>query len=304
LQQIVQWALIAHRLTLRIQRAAVCRPGVGGMLDGIPSPRRRAMADWTLAEDEGIAILTFTRPPRNFMSVAAISELGDRLAELGARDDVSVVVVTGGLPGYFVAHADLDDLARLGRGEPVGGDPRAWNRTLMAIEQLAQPVVAAINGQCWGGGCELAMACSVRVAARSATLAQPEVAAGIIPGAGGTQRLPRLVGPGRALELTLTARPVGAEEAAAIGLVEVVLPDEGFLEAALDWAGGVASHPRSALVAAKRAVMDGLQRPLDEGLRLEAELFAECQSDPATLALQDRIRDRYRQTPPDVPVMF
>src|SRR5881396_279121 len=170
------------------------------------------MSDWTLTEDDGIAVLTFARPPRNFMSFAAITELGERLRELGERTDVSVVVLTGGVPGYFVAHADLDDLARLGRGE-------------------------------------LALACAARVAARSATLAQPEVAAGIIPGAGGTQRLPRLVGPGRALELTLTPRPVGAEEAAAIGLVEVVLPDEGFLEAALDWAGGVASHPRSALVA-------------------------------------------------------
>src|SRR5436309_9944704 len=262
------------------------------------------MSDWTLTEDDGIAVLTFSRPPRNFMSFAAITELGERLRELGTRADVSVVVLTGGLPGYFVAHADLDDLGRLGRGEPVEGDPRAWTTTLATIEELPQPVVAAINGQCWGGGCELALACSVRVAARSATLAQPEVAAGIIPGAGGTQRLPRLVGPGRALELTLTARPVSADEAAAIGLVEVVLPDDGFLEAAIDWTRAMASHPRSALVAAKRAVIDGLRRPLSEGLRLEAQLFAECQSDPATLALQDQIRERYRGTPPDVPVRF
>src|SRR6058998_590275 len=225
------------------------------------------MSDWTLTEDDGIAVLTFARPPRNFMSFAAITELGERLRELGERTDVSVVVLTGGLPGYFVAHADLEDLGRL-------------------------------------GGCELALACAARVAARSATLAQPEVAAGIIPGAGGTQRLPRLVGPGRALELVLTARVVAAEEAAAIGLVEVVLPDDGFREAAIDWARGIASQPRPALVAAKRAIIDGLRVPLSEGLRLEAQLFAECQSDPATLALQDRIRERYRETPPDVPVRF
>jgi enoyl-CoA hydratase/carnithine racemase len=262
------------------------------------------MSDWTLIEDDGIAVLTYARPPRNFMSFAAITELGEWLRELGERTDVSVVVLTGGVPGYFVAHADLDDLARLGRGEPVEGDPRAWNTTLAKIEELPQPVVAAINGQCWGGGCELALACAVRVAARSATLAQPEVAAGIIPGAGGTQRLPRLVGPGRALELVLTARPVAADEAAAIGLVEVVLDDDGFLEAAIDWARGIASQPRSALVAAKRAIIDGLRLPLSEGLRLEAQLFAECLSDPATLAMQDRIRERYRGTPPDVSVRF
>jgi hypothetical protein len=141
---------------------------------------------------------------------------------------------------------------------PVEGDPRAWNTTLAKIEELPQPVLAAINGQCWGGGCELALACAARVAARSATLAQPEVAAGIIPGAGGTERLPRLVGPGRALELVLTARPVVADEAAAIGLLEVVLPDDGFLESAIDWARSIALHQRSALVAAKRAIHDGL----------------------------------------------
>src|SRR5207249_49664 len=121
------------------------------------------------------------------------------------------------------------------------------------------------------------------------------------PGAGGTQRLPRLVGPGRALELTLTGRVLGADEAARIGLVEVVLPDDGFPAAAIDWTRSMAAHPRAALVAAKRAVSEGLELPLRDGLRLEAKLFAECQSDPATLALQDRIRERYRTTPADVP---
>jgi enoyl-CoA hydratase len=262
------------------------------------------MSHWNLSEHDGIAVLTFTRPPRNFMSFAAIGELGEQVRALGEREDVSVVVLTGGLEGCFVAHADLDDLGKLGRGERVEGDPRAWNATLAAIEELPQPVIAAINGQCWGGGCELALACTVRVAAESATLAQPEIAAGIIPGAGGTQRLPRLVGPGRALELSLTGRVVVAGEAAAMGLVEKVLPDEGFAEAALAWAGMMAAHPRGALLAVKRAVMEGIELPLRDGLRREAQLFAECQGDPATLALQDEIRGRYRDTPPDVPVQF
>jgi enoyl-CoA hydratase/carnithine racemase len=262
------------------------------------------VVSWILAEHDSIAVLTFTRPPRNFMTFAAIAELGDRLRELGERSDVSVIVVTGGLPGYFVAHADLEELGRVGRGEPVEGDPYAWARTLATIEELPQPVVAAINGQCWGGGCELALACAVRVAAASATLAQPEVAAGIIPGAGGTQRLPRLVGTGRALELVLTGRVLAAQHAAAIGLVEVVLPDDGFLEAAIDWSRAIASRPRSALLAAKRAINEGTHLPLADGLRLEGELFAKCLSDPATLELQEQIRERYRATPPDVPVRF
>src|SRR3954470_11160630 len=130
---------------------------------------------WHLSELGTIAVLTFTRPPRNFMNFAAMGELGDRLEALAGRDDVSVVVLTGGVPGYFVAHADLDDLSRLGRGEPVDGDPLSWGRTLALIEDMPQPVVAAIDGQAWGGGCELALACTVRVASTAAHLAQPEV---------------------------------------------------------------------------------------------------------------------------------
>src|SRR5947209_19411517 len=98
------------------------------------------MPDGPPTEADGLALLTFTRPPRNFMSIAAITELGERLRELGDRSDVSVVVLTGGVPGYFVAHADLEDLGRLGRGEQVEGDPRAWNATLAKIEELPQPV--------------------------------------------------------------------------------------------------------------------------------------------------------------------
>jgi enoyl-CoA hydratase len=191
------------------------------------------MGTWELTEHDAVAVLTFTRPPRNFMTAAAMGELGDRLRDIGDRADVSVVVLTGGLPGYFVAHADLEELGRLGRGERLEGDPRAWNGTLAQIEEMPQPVVAAVNGQCWGGGCEIALACAVRVAAESATLSQPEVAAGIIPGAGGTQRLPRAVGPGRAFELILSGRVMSAQEAAAAGLVEAVLPDDGFLDAAV-----------------------------------------------------------------------
>jgi enoyl-CoA hydratase/carnithine racemase len=260
------------------------------------------MPHWEVEPRGAIAVLTFTRPPRNFMSFAAMGELGDRLEELADRDDVSVIVLTGGVPGYFVAHADLDDLARLGRGEPVTGDPASWGRTLARIESLPQPVVAAINGQAWGGGCELSLACTLRVAAASAHLGQPEVSVGIIPGAGGTQRLPRLVGPGRAAELILSGRVVQADEARAVGLVEACLPDDRFVDRVVEWLQPMATKPRRALVAAKRAVIEGLRLPFDEGLRLEGRLFVECQLGGEAVALEEAALRRYDEAPPDAPV--
>src|SRR5207253_1722673 len=110
---------------------------------------------------------TFTRPPRNFMSMAAMTELVAVLEELAADGTISVVVLTGGLDGYFVAHADLDDLTKLGRGEHVEGDPGSWSRALGLLESMPQPTVAAINGQAHGGGCEISLACTLRLVAES-----------------------------------------------------------------------------------------------------------------------------------------
>jgi enoyl-CoA hydratase/carnithine racemase len=257
------------------------------------------MAFFTTERRDHVALITFDRPPRNLMSMAAMTELEGVLADVARDDDVNVVVITGGVPGYFVAHADLDDLAAMGRGEQVEGDPASWGRTFALIESMPQPVIAAVNGQAWGGGCELSLACTLRVAAQSAHFGQPEVAVGIIPGAGGTQRLPRLVGAGRAANLVLTARIIDATEAERIGLVDIVLPDEGFVDAAIDWAQAIAKMPRAAVVAAKRAIIEGLRLPLDEGLRLESELFIECQIHPDTVALQERVADAERTAPTD-----
>lgn len=232
------------------------------------------------------------------MSFAAMGELETTLGALAERDDVNVVVLTGGVPGYFVAHADLEDLSRLGRGEPVEGDPGSWGRTFALIEAMPQPVIAAINGQAWGGGCELSLACTMRVAAESAHLGQPEVNVGIIPGAGGTQRLPRLIGAGRAAELILSGRIVAADEALRIGLVEAVLPDERFIEGVVEWAEPVATKPRHAVVAAKRAVVDGLRLPFEEGLRLEGRLFVECQTGSEAVALEEAALKRYGEAAP------
>ncbi len=205
-----------------------------------------------------------------------MTELVTHLERLASqKDEVTVVMLTGGVDGYFIAHADLDDLAKLSRGEDVPGDLRSWVDALALLESMPQPTVAAINGQAWGGGCETALACTLRIGSENAHLGQPEVNVGIIPGAGGTQRLPRLVGAGIGAELCLSGRVVQAEEAMRIGLLNTVLPSEGFTSAAIEWCEQIAANPASAVFAAKKAVVQGLKLPLSEGLRLEGQLFAQ-----------------------------
>jgi enoyl-CoA hydratase/carnithine racemase len=256
------------------------------------------MTTWTLTRHGATALATFARPPRNLMSMAAMTELEAVLDVVAADESITVLVLTGGVPGYFVAHADLDDLSAMGRGEPVDGDPGSWSRAFERLATMPQPVIAAVNGQAWGGGCELSLACTLRIAATSAHFGQPEVVVGIIPGAGGTQRLPRAVGPGRAAEMVLSGRIIDSEEAERIGLVQAVLPDEGFVDAALEWADRIAAQPRHAVVAAKRALVEGMQLPLAEGLQLEGRLFLECQLRPETVALEERAAEREKAAPP------
>lgn len=236
---------------------------------------------WSESVEDRVAVLTFTRPPSNWMDLGSMTELAERLEVMAGRsEEVSVVVLTGGVDGYFVAHADLDDLAALAAGRAVEGDPRSWGRALGLLESMPQPTVAAVDGQAWGGGCETALACTLRVGSERAHLGQPEVAVGIIPGAGGTQRLPRLVGPAVGAELCLWGRIVGADEALRIGLLNAVLPTEAFVGHVRAWCAHMASHAPAALFAAKRAVVDGMRLPLDEGLRLEAGLFRDLNAGP------------------------
>jgi enoyl-CoA hydratase/carnithine racemase len=248
---------------------------------------------WSVEERDGIAQCTFTRPPRNFMSFQAMTELEAVLTGLASDESVSVVVLTGGVDGYFIAHADLDDLTKIGRGEPVEGDPRSWYRVLDLLETMQQPTVAAINGQAHGGGSELSWACTLRLIAESGHMGQPEVVVGIIPGAGGTQRLPRLIGAGRAADLILSGRVVRAEEALQLGLVNAVLPDDGFLDHVVDWLQPIARNPRSAVAAAKKAIVEGLRLPLDEGLRLEGALFGQLQTSAEAIELEERASQTY-----------
>jgi enoyl-CoA hydratase len=222
--------------------------------------------------------------------------------QLADDPSVHVVVLTGGVPGYFVAHADLDDLRAIGQGQPVEGDPSSWGRVTALLGSMPQPTIAAVNGQAWGGGCELSLACTLRLVAESGHFAQPEVNVGIIPGAGGTQRLPRLIGGGRAAELVLTGRAVRADEAVAIGLANAVLPDDGFVDAVCQWAAPIASKPLSALAAAKQAMLEGASLPLGEALALEGRLFIGLQTGREALDLQRGALDRYSAAGPSVSI--
>lgn len=218
----------------------------------------------------GVAVLTLDRPKANALSVELLAALEAAVDGLAA-DLPGAVVVTGG-PRIFAAGADI---AGFGGPDEAAAYARQFRAAFDKLAALPRAVVAAVAGYALGGGCELALACDLRVAAETATFGQPEVALGLIPGAGGTQRLARLVGPGRAKDLVLTGRQVSAPEAHAMGLVERLAPPGGELEAALALAAELAAGPLVAHAYAKRAIDAGLDGPLAAGLDLEGELFVE-----------------------------
>jgi enoyl-CoA hydratase/carnithine racemase len=192
--------------------------------------------------------------------------------EAGKRDDVRAVVLYGG-ERVFAAGADIKAMSQL-----TGSSMVAWGRELTAsfteVARIPKPVVAAITGYALGGGYELALCADFRVLGQSARIGQPEILLGVIPGAGGTQRLARLVGPAKAKDLVFTGRHVGADEALASGLVDAVVPDEEVYPTAVAMARKFAAGPPLALAAAKQAVDEGLDLPLAQGLELESRLFA------------------------------
>ncbi|HOX25129.1 MAG TPA: enoyl-CoA hydratase-related protein [Candidatus Krumholzibacteria bacterium] len=220
-----------------------------------------------------VATVVVDRPQRlNALDIATISDLGRVFAELGQDDGIRAVVLTGAGDRAFVAGADIAELAAL---DPPGAERyAATGQSLMwRIENLGKPVVAAIGGFALGGGLELALACTIRWAADSARLGLPETGLGLIPGFGGTQRLPRLVGRGRALEMILGGEPITADQALAWGLVTRVLPRAEVLPQALDLAARLACRPAVALRAALKAVNEGAGMSADAAVRLEAALF-------------------------------
>jgi enoyl-CoA hydratase/carnithine racemase len=212
---------------------------------------------------------------RNSLSMAMLREGAEHLARAAADRTLRVVVITGQGARAFCAGADLKERAGMSEAE-VAGFHRAVRQLLGGLEALPQPVVAALNGAALGGGLELALACDLRIAAEGIEVGLPEVGLGIIPGAGGTQRLPRLIGVGRAKELILTGRRVPAAEALALGLVTAVVPADRLVAEALALAERLARQAPISLRQAKRAIDGGLHLPLSQALDLENRLYQDC----------------------------
>jgi enoyl-CoA hydratase/carnithine racemase len=222
---------------------------------------------------ERIAIVTLNNPPANTLNSSVLKELDQVFGELEAEDAAGVIILTAA-GRFFCAGGDIKELAQLNTAAQGADLSRRGQALLNRIERFDKPVIAAINGVCLGGGLELAMACHIRVAAAGAPLGLPEISLGLIPGFGGTQRLPRIIGPSQAAELILTGEPITAEQAFDLGLVNRVVAVEQVLPQARILAAIIASKGRLAIQSALRAIRTGLDSPLAEGLACETDLFA------------------------------
>ncbi|MHA4815878.1 enoyl-CoA hydratase/isomerase family protein [Streptomyces aculeolatus] len=221
---------------------------------------------------EGVGTLRLDRPPMNALDIAVQDRIRELAAEAAGRDDVRALVVWGG-EKVFAAGADIKEMQAMDHAAMVERG-RGLQESFTALARVPKPVVAAVNGYALGGGCELALCADIRIAGEGAKLGQPEILLGLIPGAGGTQRLARLVGPSRAKDLIFTGRMVKADEALTIGLVDRVVPDAEVYEQAHAWAARLAKGPAMALRAAKESVDHGLEADLETGLALERSWFA------------------------------
>jgi enoyl-CoA hydratase/carnithine racemase len=225
-----------------------------------------------LEVEDGVGTIRLDRPKMNAINFQVQTELRAVAEEAAARDDVKAVVVYGG-ERLFAAGNDVKEMASLSFADMVAHGDSVQAATT-AVARIPKPVVAAVTGYALGGGCELALAADVRIAADDATLGQPEVLLGLIPGAGGTQRLARLIGPGRAKDLVFTGRFVKADEALALGLVDRVVPAADVYAEAVAWARQFTGAASYALRAAKEAIDQGLEVDLTTGLEIEKVRFA------------------------------
>jgi enoyl-CoA hydratase/carnithine racemase len=226
----------------------------------------------TLDVKGAVGTVRLDRPPMNALDAATQDQLKEVAEEASARSDVRAVVLWGG-EKVFAAGADIKEMQAMSYAD-MAERVHLLQGAFTAVARIPKPVVAAVTGYALGGGCELALCADIRIAAENARLGQPEILLGLIPGAGGTQRLSRLVGPSRAKDLIFSGRHVKAEEALRIGLVDQVVPADEVYAAAYAWAEKLAAGPALALRAAKEAVDRGLETDLETGLAIERGLFA------------------------------
>ena len=223
-------------------------------------------------QKDQVAVLTIDRPEAlNALNTQVLCDLDEAIAKVEQADDVRVVILT--VAGRsFVAGADIGEMKGFsaidGKKFGVHG-----GSIFLRLENLSKPVIAAVNGFALGGGCELAMACDIRLASEKAKFGQPETGLGITPGFGGTQRLPRIVGVSKAMELILTAKTIGAEEAKAIGLVSEVYPAEELMDKAMELAQAICANAPIAVAESKRCIRMGMQTDISTGAAFEAEAF-------------------------------
>jgi enoyl-CoA hydratase/carnithine racemase len=244
-----------------------------------------------------VGLVVIGDPPRNFGG----PDVADRIiAAVGQVQEqgCSVVVLASDTPGYFIAHWSLQWIVDVFSQPAAAEPPRPASDSPQVsvfdfLETLPIVSIAANNGQAWGGGAELSWGCDLRIAAESATYGQPEVALGIIPGAGGTTRLARLIGQTKCMEMILDGRPITAQEALALGAINRVVPDDRLREEALGWATHIARWPAWSLAACKRSLVEGRDRPLADARRNEGRIFVEVARRPDTLQLLREAQARY-----------
>jgi len=229
-----------------------------------------------LEKKDHIAIATINRPKAlNALNSEVLTDLNELVDLVEADSDIYALILTGSGEKAFVAGADIGEMSTLTKegGEAFG---KKGNDVFRRLETLPIPTIAAVNGYALGGGCELSMACDIRLCADTAVFGQPEAGLGITPGFGGTQRLARLIGPGMAKQLIYTARNIKAEEALRVGLVNAIYPASELMAAAEKLASTIAANAPIAVRACKKAINEGLEAPIDEALVIEEKLFGSC----------------------------
>jgi enoyl-CoA hydratase len=221
--------------------------------------------------EDGVAMLTLHNPPLNLVTLGMTEQLLEALEELEAEDAVRAVVVTGAGDRAFCAGSDVKEFADV-RDRVVEKKLARENEAFGRFESLSKPIVAAIEGLAYGGGCEISMACDLRITGEGAKFALPEVRLGVMPGSGGLFRLPEQVGPARAMQLMYLGEPIDAREAERLGLINEVVPDGEALPRALDVARSISRRPKEAVAAIKRGVRESLHSSREESVRLTLEL--------------------------------